>query len=536
MNINNISARRMIMVIIAVLFLVSGFGIQRAFSLPSEVEEETVVLNYKHVGEFDYVTHLKGSYLYGDIPLEASPYSTQIPDFPEAPQSNPKYPLDHVEAIDMNFTYSFIPDQIVEAQTSTEIEIRASVNRGAAGREELLLLPATALTGDPTVRFTIVGEQLASATSTTITVDAYTTVKSMLSEPMFESFTQILTISSVGPLIEVSSPLHSSQRASFGEYSYEQAGVFDYSVQLKPNSPFGAISLTPPSAPSPTPPLPLSSMTLGPGQPLFYSLMESMDFTFSYQFGSDEPLKQVSEDVSISAVLENPGGWRKEFPLVLFTSKTGDFVVSFSLNRDDFNYFNDVYRVIERETGISGAHTLVMKADVFATAQTDHGPISERFNQTLSTTLGGDIIEWKEDLLVQSQTGDIRISQMAPNLERIMGLPVGWVRGLSILLTVIILIALLYSIALNVWLKPEEVSLVEKEIRQAKRRHKDAIVDVKEIPAAVARDRVIRLGSLEEIIKTSDDMLRPVLHMAEVGRHTYCIVDGSMRYEYVSEI
>ena len=136
---------------------------------------------------------------------------------------------------------------------------------------------------------------------------------------------------------------------------------------------------------------------------------------------------------------------------------------------------------------------------------------------------------------MQSRTGDIRISQMVPNLERIMGLPVGWVQGLSILLTVIIFIALLYSIALSVWLKPKEVSWIEKEIRHAKRRHREAIVDVKEIPVAAARERVIRLGSLEELIKAADDMLKPVLHMAEAGKHTYCVVDGSMRYEYVSE-
>ena len=535
MSINNISARKVILVAVTVLFLVSGFGVQRAFSLPSEVEEETVVLNYKHVGEFDYVARLKGSYLYDDILLEASPYSTQVPGFPDAPQSNAKYPLDHVQAIEMSFTYSFTPDQDVEARTSTEMEIKASFDRGAEGREVQVLFPARVLTGDPTVSFTIPGEQLASATSATITVDAYTTVESMLDEPMFESFTQSLTISSRGPLLEVSGPLRSSQRASFGEYSYEQAGAFDYSVGLKHTSPFGAISLTPPSAPPPAPPLPLSLVSLGPGQPLFRSLMESMDFTFSYGFAADGLLKDVSEDVSINAVLVNPGVWRKEFPLVPFTSRTGDFVVSFSLDRDDFDHFNDAYRVIERETGMSGSRTLVIEADVLTTAQTEHGPVVERFTQTLSTTLGGDPLDWQEDLLVQSRTGDIRISQMVPNLERIMGLPVGWVQGLSILLTVIIFIALLYSIALSVWLKPKEVSWIEKEIRHAKRRHREAIVDVKEIPVAAARERVIRLGSLEELIKAADDMLKPVLHMAEAGKHTYCVVDGSMRYEYVSE-
>jgi len=536
MSIFNINLRKLIIIFVGVLLLVSALGVQKAFTYPSQVEEEVVLLDYQHRGEFDYVAHLKGSYLNDDIPLEESPFSTtQTADIPESPQSNPKYPLEHVETIDMSYTYSFVPDQEIEKPTSTEIEITASIVKTGTGREDITLLPVTGLTGDFTVKFTLIGEELAEATSVVITADTYTTVIPVEGEPFFESYSQTMTISPRGQLIEMSGLLSTSKRAALGEYSYEQTGEFDYSVQFKADSPFGAIELTPPSVSVPEPPQVLSSMTVKPGEPLFYKLFEDMDLTFSYQLESDSLLRQVSEDISLTAVLENPGVWRKEFPLVPYTSKAGDFVVSFSLSQEDLNYYNNVYKVIEREIGMSSSHNLTILADVYVQAESDHGAIAERFSQTLSTTLEGDILTWKEGVLVQSQGGNIRTSRMIPNPGKVMGLPVGWARGLSILLTVMLLILLSYLVVLYIWYRPEEASPLEKEILRASKKHKDVIVDVKELPTSDASGSIIQLSSLDQLVKTADDLLKPVLHGIESGIHTYCVVDGSVRYQYVCD-
>jgi len=530
MSIFNINLRKLIIIFVGVLLLVSALGVQKAFTYPSQVEEEVVLLDYQHRGEFDYVAHLKGSYLNDDIPLEESPFSTtQTADIPESPQSNPKYPLEHVETIDMSYTYSFVPDQEIEKPTSTEIEITASIVKTGTGREDITLLPVTGLTVDFT------GEELAEATSVVITADTYTTVIPVEGEPFFESYSQTMTISPRGQLIEMSGLLSTSKRAALGEYSYEQTGEFDYSVQFKADSPFGAIELTPPSVSVPEPPQVLSSMTVKPGEPLFYKLFEDMDLTFSYQLESDSLLRQVSEDISLTAVLENPGVWRKEFPLVPYTSKAGDFVVSFSLSQEDLNYYNNVYKVIEREIGMSSSHNLTILADVYVQAESDHGAIAERFSQTLSTTLEGDILTWKEGVLVQSQGGNIRTSRMIPNPGKVMGLPVGWARGLSILLTVMLLILLSYLVVLYIWYRPEEASPLEKEILRASKKHKDVIVDVKELPTSDASGSIIQLSSLDQLVKTADDLLKPVLHGIESGIHTYCVVDGSVRYQYVCD-
>ena len=80
------------------------------------------------------------------------------------------------------------------------------------------------------------------------------------------------------------------------------------------------------------------------------------------------------------------------------------------------------------------------------------------------------------------------------------------------------------------------MSEIEKEAFRAKKKHKNVIVDITKLPAARRGEVVIPIESLEELIKAADNLLKPVLHQAEFDKHTYCVIDGLTRYEYISEL
>ena len=520
--------RGLFLILISIVLMASLFGVYQAFTLPAKIEEQIAVLNYEHKGEFDYLVHLNASYLFGNIPLETSEIS------PKSPPSNPKYPTEMIGRFNMTFSYWFVPDKPV-TKTSGQVEVKAVLDKPAIGREEVILVPTTTRRGDFTAKFSLDENELALCSRITITAEVYTAVETDTG-PIFESFTQSLTMRSKGPLLEVDKGLTSTQRASFGELSYEQIGNFDYSVRLKPDSPFGAITLKPPTSVTPLtlPTLP-SSKTLGPGEPLFSQLIDRMDVTFSYQFESDRPVSQIAEEVEINAVLENPDVWSKTFVLVPPTEKSGDFTVTFHLDSDDFSHFSDVFRTIERETGVSGPHNLTIKADIHTVAQTDFGPIDEEFSQTLSTTLGEDILEWEEEL-VDSKPGAIEMSRMTPNPNKFVGLSVSAARIVFPVITGILLALGIYLLMLYMKFKPEKFSPIEEEALRARKKYKGLITDIKELPEAKAREMIIQLSSLDELIKAADSLLKPVLHKAEKGRHTYCVLDTLTRYEYISEV
>ena len=512
--------------VFSVVLVALIFGVYKAFTTPTEIEEQVTVFNYEHIGEFDYIAYLNASYLYGDIPLEATKTS------PPSPPTAPKYPIEIIDGIDMKFTYRFVPDESVR-EISEQVEVKAFLNKLGVAQEELILVPTTTQTGDFTVNFPLDLNELILDSTITIEANVYTTIETDTG-PVFESFTHKLTIWSNEPLLEIDKELNSTERASFGALNYEQIGSFDYAVRLKEDSPFGAITLRPPSTPPPESPVLPSSKTVGPGENLFLTLFDKMDVTFSYHFESDWPVRQIVEEVEINAVLGNPDYWSKTFVLVPPTEKNGDFTVTFSLDNDRLKHFMDVFKAIVTETRASGARSLTINADVHTVAQTPFGTIDEEFRQSLSTTLEGDTLEWEEKL-VSSRAGDIKKSTILPNPDKFIGLSVSPARSLSASIMGIVFLLFLYSLVMNIWFKPEKLPRIEEEALRAKKKHKGVIVDVQELPGAEAAEIVIQLGSLDELIKAADNLLKPVLHKAEAQKHSYCVMDGSTRYEYTSE-
>lgn len=524
--------RPTVLIITLVLLAASIVGVYRAFTLPTQVEEETTLLSYSHDGQFDYRVYVKPSYLFGTAPLEL-PAPPEPPEpSPEIEQSNPKYPTEMIDTFKLTFSYSFEPDTPA-AEVIQEVEVIAVLEKPEVGSEEIVLVSKTTETGDFTVGFSLDTDDLVSSSS--ITINAYVvTMANTEPRPIFEDFTQTLTMLSEGSLLEVDRELTSVQPGAVGDVSYEQIGNFDYTIRLKSESIFGAITLEPPTVsppplPPPPPPPPPPEI-LKEGETIFTELVDRMDMTFDYYLESSRPVSQITEQVKIVATLENPGYWSKDFVLVPLTIKQGDFSVSFPL---DINQFTDSIRAIEQETGVSGACSLTIRADVSTVAQTDFGPIEEDFSQTLSSTLGGDTLEWTEEL-VKSEPGSIERSQMIPNTY--LGVPVTGARILSAIAAASMLGLFIYFLGLYMKFKPAPPSEIEKEIQLARKKYKELIVDVEELPDIRGEEIMIPLSSLDDLIRTAEELLKPVLHKGERERHTYCAIDGLVRYQYVSQL
>lgn len=78
------------------------------------------------------------------------------------------------------------------------------------------------------------------------------------------------------------------------------------------------------------------------------------------------------------------------------------------------------------------------------------------------------------------------------------------------------------------------ISQLEADALQVKSKHQDLVVDVEKLPETKDEETMIELGSLDELVKVAEALLKPVLRLAEPERHTYCVIDGMARYHYVS--
>jgi hypothetical protein len=503
---------RWLLIVTAVVLLASISSAAVAFSFPTEIEESFELISYQHEGEFSYIAYLKPSYLFGPEPQEPPP----LP-----PPPTPKYPTEIIESIEMTFSYT--PAE----EISAEVEVKAILENPNLWQKEITLVPAATKTGDFTIVFPLDISELNQLFDTideeikiTSSNRQVTIVATVLTEG--DVFIQSLPINLGQTVIEVDSNLQLTQAGATGE--------FDYSVHLKENTLFDTATLKSPPVipPSPSPPPP-PLKTVGTGELLFSNLTDKMDITFSYSLKSDKPVSQVAEEVEIRAVVENPEMWSKTFILMPRTSQSGDFTVTVTL---DINQMLEILQTIRSEAGVSApSHNLTVTADVYTTAQTEFGPIVEVFSQTMSTTLGEGTLDWSEEL-ISSKPGSIETSRMIP--KKFLGLSVSAARILFPVLASIFLALSMGLLMLYVKYGPARLPKIEREALRAKKRYRDLIVDVKELPATVANEMVIALGSLDDLITTAEELGKVVLHKAETEKHTYCVVDATIIYQYVS--
>lgn len=516
------------LIFVSFIFLVASLaGIYQAYGLPTEkaVTEEVTLLDYEHQGEFDYLIALKPSHLYGPEPQ----------DTPSPPPDVMKYPAAYIDHFNITFNYRFEPDRAITG-TSELVEVRATVRSPGAEAKEIILIPETLKTGDFTVAFpldisdnvtdnSITINDNISGSEIVITAYVYATVVTETG-PVFESFTQSLTLRVRGPLIEVESDLDFTSSGNIGNLSYEQYGQYDYEVYLKPDSPFGAIVLQPPSMISPTPE---PTETAGPGDTIIFQLIDAMEVSFSYHLESSQPLKKLDETVVIDVILESPEKWSKTIELVPLTSKSGDFTITFPL---DLEQFSELFDIIRQETGTStSSHGLTIRARVHTAADTDAGAIDTDFIASISTDLAGDKLVWSDNLM-QSEPGSIKTTIIVSQAEKYLGMTVSQAR--IVLPIVASIFVILFVLAIIWYFRQTRVELTaeEKEARQAQKKYKGIIIEIKQLPEVKPGETVILLNSVDDLFRTGEGLLKPVLHKAQGLRHIYCVIDGTTRYEY----
>jgi len=287
--------------------------------------------------------------------------------------------------------------------------------------------------------------------------------------------------------------------------SYQQRGKFDYTVHLRPNTLF-------------------DTTELGPGQAYFARLVNDLRMAFSYEFTSDQPLRETRYEYQVHATFGSPALWEKSFPLVPPTVASDDFTVSFALPLAQFMELMDTIR---EETGAAvTSPQLTVKARVQPQVQTPYGPIAEPFEQTLLFNFDGDTIRVGEEL-EKSQPGTITEATTVPvaGLEETRNMA-----GAGAAVSLLLLAGLAWGYARVRTPAP----VAEQELQQAQKRHKELLVRARSLPPVRDDQTVIYLHSLPDLLNLAEEMYRPVIYCPNGHSYTYCVIDGlgSVRYEY----
>lgn len=511
---------------VCLLLIAALVGVGRAFSLPSRTEQPIVVANYAHRGQFDYLVYLKPNSLYG----------TLQPQEETEEETSPVFFRNIIKETRLIFSYNFSCNEALSSITS-RVVITAIAENPGMWRKEITILEETRQGQEFTISFPLDLESLQSVVNDIqkeIGISGYqnqfiiratvnTTAETDAGQTIEDDFSHEITAIAQAYILTFEGDFERSDTGSKDGVSYSEDGWFDYEVYLKPNMLYETDVLRSDTVPAAEPSSP--SQTLGTGLVYFPNIVDSIEAGFSYQFLSDKPATNLVEEVEVTALLEYPGMWSKSFTLVPKTSESGPLVVHFPV---DINMFNAVTDTLRSELGLGAAtYDLTIKAVVHTTGDIDSRHVDQVFTHSLKGQLGTTTFTLKGDLSMQ-QPGTIVESTMV-TIGRT------WVfRALSLVGLALAVFALLFVIRNRREAQTVPVPRMEEEALRAKRKHKGVIVDVGELPPTRIEEAVVPVGSVDELVRTADALLKPVLHRAEADRHTYCVIDGSVRYVYVS--
>lgn len=536
------------LVVAGVLVVVSGLGLWQSVSAAGK--ETPRDIGYEHRGAFDYDVYVEPGILYSEeFELSEGEQGDEMEQAATIqPQETDEPPMvlfrEILEDLRLAFTYSFECGEPTSG-LSSDVVVSIAAEDPGLWQKELRRWQETHSAKEFRVDFPFDVDTLESAVEEieddiditrsqrdfVVEATVRTHGETLDGQPIDGEFSQSLRLILDEETLELEGDLQKTTEGGSEDVSWTCTGRFDYEALLEYNPLYDATVLRseslpvaePEEEPQVTQEEPETLYELDSGQVYFPRVIESIEGSFSYSFDSDAPVAERTHAVEIAAVLENPDTWSKRLVLAHSAEVDGDIDVSFPI---DISYYDEVVRAIDEQLGTrTGSYNIDIEAVVDTTAETEYGTVEETYTQVLKGKMQGSTLSFSEELTASKQ-GAIERGAAAGNEEgtgwktpSVAGMAVGVV-GLGVL----------------GWnemrLRAARLRHADGQAARARKKYKDTLVDVDELPATRPGDLVVPVSSVDHLAKISDESLKPLLHCVQEGAHTYCVIDGSVRYKY----
>lgn len=531
------------------IVVVSAVNALQDLRVPSQIGLPAI--GYTQTGEFDYAVSLKPSTLYGSAPMPSAVEVAEVDEEPvdtsEAEEKRHVFFRSLIEEFNMMFTYDvdgaeqllqprvdvvvtvyatdpgvwekdvaefFLTQSSLPVVLDYELDVDSFENRVEDIEDDIGINA-----GDVNYRIDAAVHLLARVPGGGTVNDTY--IHSLELEVDSGEVELVGPLSSSGPVLGASGRRHVSR--------------LDYEVFMEPNALYDdrvvrsmGLPVAEPEEDTPPPAEQAPMQVLGPGLTYFPSLVHHIDGEFSYALESESRVNDLSHQVGVTITIRNGETWQKTLSIVPTRTENEDFTITFPI---DINYYTAVIDAIGEETGVRGAsHTLDIKATVQTAGVTNLGNLNETFTHTLTGTLEKASLTFDGETLRQSQEGEVgggtRPNPAAPP----GGWRTPWLAGVGIGLA---------GLGFLYWreqrLRAESRGAVEAAAAAISKKYRDLVVDVRTLPDRAKGEVVVPLFEPADLAKIADDAIKPMLHHASDGRHSYVVLDGGVRYEYVLE-
>lgn len=293
-------------------------------------------------------------------------------------------------------------------------------------------------------------------------------------------------------------------------FNYSQKAVYDYKVIVKPNIVYDNRSV------------------LRPNETPYISLVKFVNVSFTYWFVV-EPKIMESTNISydITCYLESPNNWKKVYlkiPRRTLTRDSPNVQISESLS---FNMTNitKLIETIREETGaFSEVYYLRIVPHISVSTKIGLKPVHEEFTPTMTISL----LYSRNHLSFEGLTHNDRKS--IGEYQTIYLTNVRYIRFALYVLSTVFLIAFIYHLQ-KIRKKRSRKSLINNYLKK----YSDIIVESEDTVEKGPERTIVRVKSFEDLVKISDESVKPIIHQEENGKHIFYVLDIDVRYEFSIE-
>jgi len=319
----------------------------------------------------------------------------------------------------------------------------------------------------------------------------------------------LLLISLIATILAYQTPTTTQETTKVAEY--QQTSSYTYLVYLKNNTLYE---------------MPL----LLPNQGIYFKqIIDNITASITYTYQSDVP-GTISGNYSIYAEIKTDL-WTKKYPLTNQTSftntdQTMTFTKEFPIN---YSFYDDAVEQINKETGTTAPNPIViLHTNIRLTQTTPQGNIHAQFSPELTMTLTQKTIELSENL-TSRQTGALTRQTTLYHESVLLQ------RNILTIITFsfTILFGVLFLVTTTI---SEQKTETEKIIKKIYKRNGEWIHKTT-TPPPTALQHLLRFSSIEDIIKISEDLNKPLLHYiaSNPTRHLFYVLDATTTYLFELE-
>ncbi|MCD6510673.1 MAG: hypothetical protein J7L11_09855 [Thermoprotei archaeon] len=263
---------------------------------------------------------------------------------------------------------------------------------------------------------------------------------------------------------------------------------------------------------------------LMPDEVPFIPLVHLLNISITYRFSS-KPVIAGNMTYWVICSLEAPVGWRKKFTLtppmhVSFNSTPAGFEEAYVIN---ITKMVELINTIEKETRTyARVYYLRIHPYVKIAASMGSRVLNESFEPEMMIKF------------MYSENNRLDFEGLEHRRENTLGKYVTteliWVRRTRYALYALSC-ALLASLAYTAqwtWKGRKRVSPLER----AMRKYRDIIIDAVGLNGGEKDRSVVMVRSLDDLVKVSDEVLKPIIHERRPGLHVFYVLDDDVQYEF----